>query len=312
MSATRRVVPLLAAILVATPGCLPEDAPAEELSGSQIGWLMIPPSAIHQSGTMAHPRLAEASATAVTRQLPGLFWTMNDSGNSPDLYLVDTTGALRATLPISGATNTDWEELALGPCPAGRCLYIADTGDNLEQRSEVMLYRLTEPALTQSTSGDLPPRPAEALSFRYPDGPHDVEAMAITPTGDALLVTKGRSGGVLLFRLPASAWGTGGVAAERVDSLPITANAGMGRLVTGMALSPDGLRLMVRTYRDLFPFALNPNGTLRPLGRPTACDILGREPQGEGIDWLDDRQLLLTSERGLMASGTVFVVRCSV
>lgn len=312
MIVTRLTVPLLVALLLTATGCLPEAAPAETPSRQDGGWEMIPPTAIHQSGTMAHPRLAEASAAAVSRQLPGLLWTLNDSGNSPDLFLVDTTGALRATLPIAGATNTDWEELALGPCPAGRCLYIADTGDNLEQRSEVTLYRLTEPTLTAATSGDLPPRSAEALSFRYPDGPHDVEAMAITPIGDALLITKGRSGGVLLFRLPASAWGKGGTLAERVDSLPITPNAGMGRQVTGMALSPDGLRLMVRTYRDLYPFAVSPNGTLRPLGRPTACDILGREPQGEGIDWLDDQTLILTSERGLMAAGTVFFVRCSV
>jgi hypothetical protein len=277
----------------------------------QADWVMVPPAEIRQTGILAHPRLAEASGAAVTPRRPGALWTVNDGGNPTALYLIDTSGALLTTQPLSGVTNTDWEEVALGSCPGGQCLYIADVGDNAERRTEVAIYRLLEPRLTGALPAELPPRSAEVLRFRYPDGPHDVEAMEVNGRGDVLLVTKGRSGGVLLFRLPAASWGEVAVVAERLDSLPIVANGGMGRLVTGAGLSPDGTKLMVRTYRDLFPFAVNSNGTLRPLGKPTACDILGREPQGEAVDWLDNERLVLTSERGLMKSGTVFVARCS-
>lgn len=273
---------------------------------------MIPPTLLRKSGTLAHPRLAEASGAAVSSQRPGVLWTINDSGNPPDVLLIDTTGALLATLPLTGVTNTDWEEIALGPCPAGRCLYVADTGDNLERRDAVSLVRLAEPVLDARFVGDVPARAAETLTFRYPDGAHDVEAMAVNGQGDVLLVTKGRSGGVLLFRIPAAAWGKGVATAERIDSLPITPNAGMGRLVTGAALSPDGSELMVRTYRDLFPFRVLPTGKVTPMGQPTACDILGKEPLGEGVSWLNPTTLVLTSERGLMKSGTVFLVSCSV
>ena len=77
-----------------------------------------------------------------------------------------------------------------------------------------------------------------------------------------------------------------------------------------MALSPDGTRLVVRTYRDLYPFAVSESGRLTPLGQPTACDILGLEPQGEGIAFLGSHRLLLTSERGLFKSGTVITLGC--
>jgi hypothetical protein len=303
---------LVVVATLAIAGCRPDVAPAEALPTIDAGWVMIPPAEMRQSGSLAHPRLAEASGAAVTTQRPGALWTLNDSGNAPDLYLIDTTGALLTTFPLLGATNTDWEEVALGPCPAGRCLYIADTGDNAERRSEVLMHRVPEPELRGMLPATLPAQQPQTLRIRYPDGPHDVEAMAVTRTGDVLLVTKGRSGGVLLFRLAASAWTAGSTIAERIDSLPIAANTGTGRLVTGMALSPDGTRLMVRTYRDLYPFAVNPDQTLRPLGKPTACDILGREPQGEAVDWLDAERLVLTSERGLMKVGTVFLVRCSI
>ena len=310
MTTTRAATTLLSMVLLlGSVAC--GSAPVAMAAEQQPGWVMVPPTEMRQSGTLAHPRLAESSGAAVTPRLPGALWTVSDGGNPTELHLIDTTGALLTTQPLTGVTNTDWEEVALGPCPGGQCLYIADVGDNAERRTEVSIYRLVEPRLTGSLPTTLPPRSAEVLRFRYPDGPHDVEAMEVNAAGDVLLITKGRSGGVLLFKLPATSWGQPAVVAERLDSLPIVANGGTGRLVTGAGLSPDGSRLMVRTYRDLYPFAVNPNGTLRPLGKPTACDILGREPQGEAVDWLDNERLVLTSERGLMKSGTVFVVRCS-
>lgn len=266
-------------------------------------------------GTLAHPRLAEASGAAVSRRNPGVIWTLQDSGNPPELLAIDSTGALRAIYTVDGAANVDWEEVALGPCGSRTCLYIADTGDNLERRDEVTLYRVTEPSTTAAdTAGPIPERrlgAVERLRFRYPDHPHDVEAMAVTPAGDVLLVTKGRSSGVLVFRLPTAAWSrTGEVTATRIDSLPIAAAANIGRLVTGMALSDDGTRAVVRTYRDLFPFTVRADGTFLQDAKPVACDVLGMEPQGEGIAWWSRGRLLLTSEKGLFKAGTVWVGEC--
>lgn len=279
------------------------------------GWELVAPRHLRQTGTLAEPRMAEASGVAVSRRNPGILWTIDDSGNPPDVIATDTLGRYRATIAVDGATNIDWEEIAIGPCRQASCLYIADTGDNSESRPEVQLYRLDEPTLVPSSLIFVrSTAPAfEKLRFRYPDGPHDVEAMAVTPSGDVLLITKGRSDGVLVFRIPATAWGSPDIAnAERIDSLPITAAAGAGRLITGMAISPDGQRAMVRSYREIFPFALRADGTMRPLGKPTSCDILGLEPQGEGIAFLDNRRLVLTSERGLFKAGTVFVLECPV
>jgi hypothetical protein len=238
-----------------------------------------------------------------------VLWVINDSGNPADLFAVDTAGTLLGSVPLRGAPNTDWEEIALGPCGAATCLYIADTGDNRERRDVVAIHRLVEP--TPPILHGATTRSVESLRFRYPDGPHDVEAMGVLPDGTILLVSKGRSGGILAYQLRPSAWTTGQVAtAERVDSLPIVAALGMGRAVTGMAIAPDGVRVMVRTYRDLFPFELREGHQFRPAPNPTACDILGREPQGEAVGWLPDGRVILLSERGLLTEGTVYVGRC--
>ena len=47
-------------------------------------------------------------------------------------------------------------------------------------------------------------------------------------------------------------------------------------------------------------------------GPVTTCPILGLESQGEGVAWLDDERVALTSERGVLGRGTVAIVHCSL
>jgi hypothetical protein len=170
----------------------------------------------------------------------------------------------------------------------------------------VTIYRVIEPTIRGAARVTIDA--VEALRVRYPRGAHDVEAMAVRDNGTVMLVTKGRSGGVLLYEVGPEAWGSNStVVATRVDSLPISANGGMGRLITDMAINPAGTKLAVRTYRDVFVFDRSPSGTLVPR---LVCDILGREPQGEGIAWLPDGRLLLVSERGLFQRGPINTMTC--
>ncbi len=306
MSACHRAAVLPLAMVTLALSATTDPLPGQSPSPT---WTWVAPIEWRQTGRLAHPRLAEVSGVAPSQAHPGVLWVINDSGNPPDLLAVDSTGTLLGSIPLRDAPNTDWEEIALGPCGTATCLYIADTGDNRERRETVAMHRLVEP--TPPTSEGVEPQSVETLRFRYPDGPHDVEAMGVLPDGTILLVTKGRSGGILAFRLPPRLWLAGGVAtAERVDSLPITAALGMGRAVTGMAVSADGTTIMVKTYRDLFPFVLEEGRRFRTAATPTACDILGKEPQGEAVGWLPDGRVIMLSERGLLTEGTVFVGRC--
>ena len=197
-----------------------------------------PPQAVsRRTGTFQDRRLDESSGVVASRRHPGLLWTMNDSGGDPVLFLTDTTGAALGVYPVRGASNVDWESLGRGPCGKLECLVIGDTGDNGERRTSVTLYRMPEPdsgAAAQRATG----RAAESLTLQYPDRPHDVEALYVEPDGAIILITKGRSGGVVSFRVPAEAWGAGRVArATQMDRPPIPASMMTGRVVTDAAIS---------------------------------------------------------------------------
>lgn len=300
----RRPAPLLGALTLSVT-----------LSGGAVGqsadhWRLVEPTALRVLARTNDRALAEASGLAASDANPGLYWTIEDSGNPPALLAIDSLGRLQASITVGGAANVDWESVAVGNCDTDRCVYIADTGDNRERRGEVTIYRLPEPRLTERGSQVSPT--AQRLRVRYPDHPHDVEALGALPGGDLLLATKGRSGHVLLFTLPAHAWSAPQpVTATLLDTLPITPQVGQGRAITDLAVSPAANRLALRTYREIYMFDRDPD-----TGRVTphqwlACNVLGQEPQGEGIAWgPGDWDFMLMSERGLFAGGTVIRLSC--
>ncbi len=296
-----------AGALVAAIGAAPPGA------GPGRPWEVRAPVRADRTGTFEDPRVGESSGVAASAGHPGILWTVNDSGNDPILFATDTLGADLGAFTVAGATNRDWEDAAVGPCGSATCVYIADTGDNAEDRAEMLIYRVPEPEPGPAASGAT--AAAEAVRVRYPDAPHDTEALYVDAAGDVHLVTKGRTGGVVHFRVRQAAWGSSGpVTAEGLGSLPLDPGASLSDRITGAALSPDGGIVVVRSYRRLHFFGVRGDGRLEPLGSPpVACSVAGLEPQGEAVTWLDAGRLVLTSERFLgLAPGTIHVVECPI
>jgi len=264
--------------------------------------------------------LKESSGIVVSRTQPGVLWSHNDSGDGPSLYAINQSGRLLATVRIDQAAAIDWEDLASGPCPrrppSSRCLYIADTGNNSRARRAFTVYVVAEPLL--ASPGDRGSTPtAESFRFRYPEGSHDSEAIAVHPEGDITIVTKGQSGTIDFYGVDAAAveraiGSREAIVVDRLGSSGIKPDGRIGRLATGAAISPDGTTLAVRTYNEVFFYAAAKDDhgrrTWRDLQRP--CFLGDVEPQGEAIDYLDDETLLLTSESRLISNGRITRVRC--
>lgn len=250
-------------------------------------------------------RLHETSGVAVSRRHRGLLWTHNDSGDGPIIYAIDLSGRLLGAYQLDGADAVDWEDIALGPCPAqdDDCLYVADTGDNLGRRRSVQLYVLPEPP-PPAGSGRPSRVPARRIDVTFPTGPRDVEALAVRSDATVLLVTKGGSRPAEVYQLSARQLrGDSATAAPR-GHLPAGHRA-VGRWVTGAAFSPRGL-LAVRTYTSVTFYRWTDR--LQAVG--PVCWLGGREPQGEAIDFLDETTLVLTTEAGTTAAGFVARARC--
>lgn len=291
--------------LIHAPVALPAEVP--ESSGVVPAWLGEGESEDRGSRTSEAPLLA-ASPFEASSPTAEVYWTHNDSGWDPVLFGVTHGGSLQEVVRVVGAENVDWEDLAAGPCTHGRCLVIADTGDNLEEREHLTLYRVPEPQ-----PGDTLSRPAEALDLALPHGPRDVEALLLLPDDHFLLVSKGRSHPVEVYRTPAT-WPTtweGAPASEsdkpasaplqleRVQQLT-SRRPHLPRMVTGGAVTPDGRLAVIRSYEGLHFYEIRVDGPepLHPVegGRVNLRPL--REAQGEAVAFVPGNRLVLTSEAG--------------
>ncbi len=254
--------------------------------------------------------LPEASGVALGRRLPRRLWMHNDSGE-PVVLGFDADGILRDRVRVRGADVEDWEDIATGPCPAGTCLYIADIGDNDQDRPHVTLYRVPEPQ-----PGDTETRAAEVFHATYPDGPHDAEAVLVTPKGDVLLATKEPPAS--LYRFPGPLRPGSRAMLEHV--MPLTDDhetSGKGRRraarITGGSVSMDGEWVALRSNTEVRFFRTR-DLNLGEGGAAIRVDLRGlNEPQGEAVSFGEGAVVYLVGEGGKKGRpGTLARMTCSL
>lgn len=202
--------------------------------------------------SLANKDVDESSGVAASRLSPGVFWTHNDSGDPPRIFAFNAKGEDLAVFDIEGTIHQDWEDMASFTLGGKAYLLLADVGDNAEARDQCTLYLLHEPRLDparRGVRGKL--RAGMAIEFRYEDGPHNCEAVAVDTTSrTVLLVTKTAIGQpeVLALPLPDRVGRDDILVAKAIAMLKLP-------LVTSMDISPDGLRAIVLTYGDAYEFA---------------------------------------------------------
>ena len=209
-------------------------------------------------GPVAGP-VSEASGLAESRREPGIFYTHDDSGGDASVYVLGEDASLLAEQPISGVSNRDWEDIALGPGPLGPSIYVGEIGDNSAVHPSVFIYRIPEPSsATAAAGGTLPPVEPDVLELVYPDGARDAEALVVDPAdGTIYLITK-REERSRVYRAAASGFGTGS---------PVTMEF-LGELPAGGAVAadacPDGQTVLVKTYLGISAF-ISANGIASAL-----------------------------------------------
>lgn len=210
------------------------------------------------------PALSEISGLVASRRQPDVLWGINDSGSLPRLFRVGRQGEALGRVWLLGVWLRDAEALARWHDDGRDWLLLGDVGDNRDRRDEVVVHAVAEPAPGQRWT-----QPAWSLRLRFPDGARDVEAMAVDPLRQDLLLLSKRDRPARLYRVPLAARASGQVAAAEFIGSPV-ADALAGE-VTGLDLSDDGRQLLVLTYRGLYRWQREPSESW--------TKVLARQPQ---------------------------------
>jgi len=249
------------------------------------------------TGTLSSSDLAELSGIAESRAQPGVYFVHNDSGDTARFFSMDGNATLRGTYVLRGASAVDWEDIAVGPCPTGQCVFLGDIGDNDRVRSGYAVYRVSQPVVG--------PGPAarhevtwERFSFVYPDGAHNAESLAVRPdTGDVYVITKVSTGSSEVYRFPQPMVTDGVATLVRVGALALP--GGGDALVTAADIHPCARRLLVRTYTRLWEFSVGEGAPWEDIFRATAQRVaVFNETQGEAVGWHSDGRGYVTISEG--------------
>lgn len=250
-------------------------------------------------------RLEESSGVAQSTFDAGVFWSHADSGNDADLFAMDLTGERVGKVEVDVRAR-DWEDIAIAPCGDYSCMYVADTGDNQENRKSVWILRFPEPDPRDETAIE-----PERFRIRLPDGPRDMEALIVLPDERVYLVTKGRNHPVTVYRYPGALRSDTVVTLEEVQTLTEGPMAPT-RFLTGGDASADGSLVALRTYTSLEFFNWTPEGTLSPLdGGFVDLRTLG-EPQGEGVAFATGNRMVLTTEAKRNGRAFMTLLSCTL
>ncbi|MEU9374165.1 putative Ig domain-containing protein [Streptomyces sp. NPDC048255] len=231
--------------------------------------------------------LAEISGLAMSTRHPGVFYAVNDSGNSNQVFAIDCngpTGQLKATLTVAGTSNTDWEALALGKDPAGRpVILVGDIGDNFSGRAELSVHSFPEP---ETLAGAATVTPV-TYRFAYSDGRHDAESLLADPvTGQLYVASKLIGGAGQLYKAPLPPQPGQLNTLTPVRPGPVFATDG--------AFSPTGKSY---TLRSGGPLGANTASVYDAATGARLADVaLPAQPQGEIVTYADCATLLVGSE----------------
>ncbi|SCG52273.1 hypothetical protein [Micromonospora halophytica] len=255
--------------------------------------------------TVEDPRLDELSGLVATKTG---YIVINDGSlqeNRKRVFYLDTKCRIaKEPVRYSGAGPFDTEDLAVSP--DGKTLWIADIGDNpgKERRSRIAVWTMPigggkQPVLHRLT---------------YPEQkPHDAEALLVGADNLPLVITKVPSGKAEIYTPTAKLKSSGDtvpVPMKKVGeiALPETSTDNplniFGRVaITGAARSPDGAKVVLRTYADAFEYDVTGDDIVGALttGKPRVTPLA--DPFGEAISYSPDGKTFLTvSDAGELAA----------
>jgi hypothetical protein len=225
--------------------------PAGSATATALPQTALQPTALSQAGqvpradptpgpkklfTIRDQRIDESSGLAKSQKYAGIWWTVNDSGDTARVFGINATGKVKAELSFKAPVQ-DVEAIAVDK---DGTIYIADIGDNKANRDMIEVYTIPEPTeLAEATNVKY-----HRYDFKYPDGAHDAETLLIAPeSGQMFFVTKVAKGEGGYYAAPETA------SREGTNELTKVGDAPAG--VTDGTFMPDGQRVILRSYVDI-------------------------------------------------------------
>jgi hypothetical protein len=247
-------------------------------------------------GELENTRLLEASGIAASRKNPGYFWVTNDSDvQGPMLYLIDSLGKGKKEYMLQGATQRDWEDIAVvGESDGSATVYVADIGDNFQDNTKYTIYWFKDLKITSNSYTVL--TDINKITFQLPDGFRDMETMLVDQQSKDIFLISKRENNKRLYKIAAAKVVNGAnLTAEYLQdlsfSVPFTNDPKIQQAyyITGGSISPDNSEILIRNYIGIYYWKRKTGESIpEALLRSAKAVPYKLEPQGEGVSFAHD------------------------
>ena len=230
-------------------------------------------------GPISNENLTEISGLAISMKNPGVLWMHNDAGHGPTVYAVNLERETLGRLILDGHEQIDWEDIAVGPCDQGECLFVGDIGDNESTRDSIRIIVFKEPEVDPGEAfGNILITDYEVREFSFLDKPHDCEGLAVHPDGTVYVFTK-ESGKANMFRAPDSS-------ESEIPQMEYIGVFTMTDKVTAADIHRNGRRLLLRTLDRIYEWRLVPGGSFEQIAQADRTVVQsGLDDQGEAVGY---------------------------
>lgn len=257
-------------------------------------------------GLIENLEITEASGLVASNYNPDLFWTQNDSGDLPRIFLISSSGKGKLDFILKNIKNRDWEDMGAWVDEKGKSwLYLADIGDNNGQYPSYTIYRFEEPRFENAISGDRVISSIQKIEFTLPDSPKDMETLLIDQRTGELFVLSKREEKKILYQIPAKHWDTQ-VEAKKIMEVGFSIPSKSLKLIqqlyylTGGAVASNNEEILIRNYFQIFYWKKNHFESIPEALRRKPSIVPSKfEPQGEALAFSKDGKGFYTiSETG--------------
>lgn len=240
-------------------------------------------------GIIENVQIKEASGIVASYQNKGLLWTHNDSGDKNRIFSIDANGKGTREFYLEGATNRDWEAIAMATFPEGSFIYVGEIGDNNAEYAESAIYRVPEPTITSATPQSNTLKNVKKITYKYPDGAKDAECFLIDQVSKDIFIISKRENSKRLYKLSYPQSYTQTTTAEFVQELTFSTGTATPLFITDGNVSVDNQEIIIKNYLQVFHWRRNANESIpETLKRTPIILPYTAEPQGEGVCFSQD------------------------
>jgi hypothetical protein len=223
-------------------------------------------------------------------------WTLNDSGNQPEIYQIDkATGSVSQKVILQNGTNQDWEDITQDE----NYIYIGDFGNNHGNRNDLKIYKIKKDEISDNKKSEVK---AEIIGFSYTDQlsfeesnhNHNFDCEAVISFGDSLIIFSKDwlDGKTRMYKMPKA---PGQYKLNAWDTFDADG------LVAGADYNCSTGTLVLIGYKNHKPFIFyfsNFNGLNFKGGKVYRFNLNRmKDSQTEGIAWLNDEAVVFSTEQ---------------